>query len=101
MNDWARITSGRCRIDPEGADACSGAKTTRIIAAIEQQGVKIMAAIDDLKSAVTRLNTSTTTELRAVAAALTNQGDSADVEAAATSNQRSSGPVVDAETAIV
>ena len=73
-------------------------ETTRIIAAIEQQGVKIMAAIDDLKSAVTRLNTSTTTELRAVAAALTNQGDSADVEAAATAINAAADQL-DAETA--
>jgi hypothetical protein len=45
-----------------------------------QQGVQIMAAIDDLKTAVTNLNTSVSNELAAIATKLSGAASAADVE---------------------
>ncbi len=59
-----------------------------------------MAAIDDLKAAVTRLNTSTTAELKAISDKLADSANSndPDVEAAATALNALSDKL-DAETA--
>jgi len=68
---------------------------------IIQRNFKIMAAIDDLKAAVTRLNDSTSAELKAISDKLSQPNSTdADVEAAATALNALSDKL-DAETAVL
>jgi len=61
---------------------------------------RIMAAIDDLKAAVTKLNTSVSNELAAISAKLSVPSNEADVAAAATAINDLAAKL-DAETAVL
>jgi Skp family chaperone for outer membrane proteins len=67
-----------------------------------QQGIKIMAAIDDLKKAVTDLNTSVSAELEAITAKLSSPAGTSDAEIeAVVAELNSLKSKIDAETAVL